>query len=334
MRSPAIVLSSLVFCLLFSVPAFSASDNTKERLQRIEQDMLVLQRQFYGQDAYMINESGGLNATNAPKPSPYIVSTSKLQIQISELEERLRQQTGQIEAIQHQNQGLQEQIKRLAADMDIRFKTLQSMPPVAQPLLPAPAANAVPQAPQPAQSSLANHASTTNLSSVTPVPTSATKPAPAAATPTSPQPPVTGIQPGAQGSATNDPKVTSPEASYNYAFNLLSQNKFQEAQYSFRNFIQDNKNHPLLPNAYYWLGESYYVQKDYSTAAVQFLKGFQEAPKGQKAPDNMLKLGMSLGNAGKKSEACTTFKKLSNDFKDAPETILERGKAEAEKVGC
>lgn len=307
-----LIVFSLISFLQFSQSAYAESDG--ERIKRLERDMLVMQRQFYGQDAYNVNEAGGLNSKNTPKASPYAVNVSNLQVQLSALDERLRQMTGQIEELQHKNMLLSEQMRRMSSDMDLRFHSLSQQLPV--PMQPAAFPPVVSGATIPSGTSKLNIAVT---------------PANMAPTPGAPK---GGLVAGPSGIPTMDTKNMSPEAQYNYAFNLLSQNKFQEAEFAFRNFIQDNKGHPLLSNAYYWLGESYYVRKDYTNSTVQFLKGYQISPKGQKAPDNMLKLGLSLGNSGKKSEACTTFKKLQNDFKDAMPNVLKRAQDEAKKLGC
>ena len=65
---------------------------------------------------------------------------------------------------------------------------------------------------------------------------------------------------------------------------------------------------PLAGNAQYWLGETYYVRKDYENAATAFALGYQKYPKSAKAADDLLKLGMSLGNLGKKPDACTRLR--------------------------
>ena len=71
-----------------------------------------------------------------------------------------------------------------------------------------------------------------------------------------------------------------------------------------RSFIQRYPNDSLAGNAQYWLGETYYVRKDYNNAAAVFAEGYQKYPKGGKAADNLLKLGMALGQLGQKTDAC------------------------------
>ena len=98
-------------------------------------------------------------------------------------------------------------------------------------------------------------------------------------------------------------------------------------------FVQRYPNDPLAGNAQYWLGETYYVRKDYENAATAFAEGYQKYPESGKAADNLLKLGMSLGNLGKKSEACSAFARLDRDFPTAPANVKDRvGRAAAARL--
>ncbi len=84
----------------------------------------------------------------------------------------------------------------------------------------------------------------------------------------------------------------------------------------------------------YWLGETYYVRGDYQKAAVAFAEGFQTYPDSAKAPDNLLKLGMSLASLGSTQAACGTFTVLLDRYADAPATILSRAQRESQRLGC
>ena len=87
-------------------------------------------------------------------------------------------------------------------------------------------------------------------------------------------------------------------------------------------------------NAQYWLGETYYVRGQYKNAADAFLKGYKKYKSGEKAPDTLLKLGMSLAELGQKDAACSTFNELKTKYPRAPEHIGEEAKAWRKKAGC
>lgn len=135
------------------------------------------------------------------------------------------------------------------------------------------------------------------------------------------------------GSEVTLPK-TSASDQYEHAFGLLRQSKFKEAETALKQFLTDYNSDPLASNAYYWLGETYYVQKNYEQAAIQFLKGYKNFPKGKKAPDSLLKLGMTLGHMNKTKEACATFSKIGKEFPDASNAIKQQVKQEADQQKC
>ena len=90
----------------------------------------------------------------------------------------------------------------------------------------------------------------------------------------------------------------------------------------------------LAGNAQYWLGETYYVRKNYDKAAVAFAEAYKNYPQNYKAPDNFLKLGLSMQELGKKDEACAVFKNYAKEYPEAPVAFRQRAEKEAGKIGC
>jgi tol-pal system protein YbgF len=126
----------------------------------------------------------------------------------------------------------------------------------------------------------------------------------------------------------------SAQDQYNYAFGKLREADYPAAEEALRSFVQRYPNDSLAGNAQYWLGETYYVRKDYNSAAATFAEGYRKYPQSGKAADNLLKLGMSLGNIGQKKEACLTFNQLAHDFPKASSNITERATQEKQRLGC
>ena len=106
------------------------------------------------------------------------------------------------------------------------------------------------------------------------------------------------------------------------------------AETAFRQLIASYPNDPLAGSAQYWIGESYYVRGQYKNAADAFLKGYKKYKASDKAPDTLLKLGMSLAELGQKDAACSTFGELAAKYPQAPEHILDQAKGERKKAGC
>ena len=135
-----------------------------------------------------------------------------------------------------------------------------------------------------------------------------------------------------------DDKITlllkNPSEIYSYAYDMLVRENFIEAEKSFKAFIGEHPNDPLTSNAYYWLGETYYVQKKFQLAAISFARGFQNFPKGNKAIDQLFKLALTFMNLGKNEDACAAFSKLEAEFPNAPKRISSRAKDYIKRAKC
>ena len=140
-----------------------------------------------------------------------------------------------------------------------------------------------------------------------------------------------------QGEITNDKIISllkSPSEIYSYAYDMLVRENFVEAEKSFKAFIGEHPNDSLASNAYYWLGETYYVQKKFQLAAISFARGFQSFPKGNKAIDQLFKLALTFMNLGKNEDACAAFSKLEAEFPNAPKRISNRAKEYIKRAKC
>lgn len=128
----------------------------------------------------------------------------------------------------------------------------------------------------------------------------------------------------------------SPKEHYNYAFRLLNQTKYDEAAKMFESFTKKYPNDPLIGNAYYWQGETFYIRRDYVASADAFRQGFEALPAGPKAPDNLLKLSMSLSALKRDKEACIVLSQLATKFKKTASAanVLEKSQQEQKRIGC
>jgi tol-pal system protein YbgF len=144
-----------------------------------------------------------------------------------------------------------------------------------------------------------------------------------AATPPAPGAP----PPSAAGTANGDQQ-------YHDAFKRLQDGDYAGAEKGFRTFLQGNPKHVLAGNAQYWLGETYYVRNDFKNAAVAFAEGYQKYPDSQKAPDNLLKLAMALGQQGQKENACVALRQLEKRYPDASANIKDRAVRAKKNYSC
>lgn len=80
-------------------------------------------------------------------------------------------------------------------------------------------------------------------------------------------------------------------AEYDSAFRLLQEGRYPAAITAFEGYLERYPNGPLTDNAQYWLGEAYYVTREYRTALVSFQQVPERFPNSQKVPDALLKIG-------------------------------------------
>jgi len=275
--------------------------------------MNQLQRQVY---------RGG-STSGAPVPvAPADGGTAvNLELRLDQIETQMRTLTGSLEEVNYSIDQLKRRLDKLVGDVDQRLTQLEH--PGAPAVAPTGAAAAAP-----ALGAGANPAAPPSQAGTLvapPVAQSSGGQIAAARPPAAPTP-----APGSGGTLPSG----SAQDQYNYAFGLLRQADYPAAEEALRTFVQRYPNDPLAGNAEYWLGETYYVRKDYNNAAATFAEGYRKYPQSGKAADNLLKLGMSLGNAGQKKEACLTFNQLAHDFPKASGNITERANQEKQRLGC
>lgn len=131
----------------------------------------------------------------------------------------------------------------------------------------------------------------------------------------------------------SDDKVNEKQQ-YDLALAALKDNKLEEAEKQFANFIKKYPKSSLQSNAYFWYGETYYKRRVFDKAAINYLKGYKQFPKGAKAADSLLKLALSLGELNKKPEACQMLSKLDEVFSSRPAASIKRANDAKVKFGC
>ena len=127
----------------------------------------------------------------------------------------------------------------------------------------------------------------------------------------------------------------SPQVQYDFALDLmLDKNDYATAEKALKEFLQRHAGHRLAGNAYYWLGETHYVRKEFREAALAYGQGFRKHSRSSKAPDTLLRLGMALAELGKRKEACTAFKTLAERFPGVAPRLGRRIEHEQNRNKC
>jgi tol-pal system protein YbgF len=331
---PQLCPAALLLLCAFAGSVAQAQDaTTQERLDRLERDLSMLQRQVYrstGGEAPPGADSGGGVAVD-------------LQVRMDRLEEQMRDLTGRVEDESNQVQQLRQRLEQVNSDIDLRLGQGQPRPPEAETQRSSPGgfAGAGPP-PYPASPATSPYGGP-------PLPP---PPPPGYGALTTPGPEAGEVAYGAPAQLT-PPRSTSaadidtlrppgagalpggsPLAQYSAAYGLLRQADYEGAEEALRNFVQQHPTNPLAGNAQYWLGESYLKRGKYTEAAAAFADGYKRFPKGPKAADSLLGLGRSLADAGQKHNACIALMQLDRDFPRASSTIRDRAAQEKKRQGC
>jgi len=126
----------------------------------------------------------------------------------------------------------------------------------------------------------------------------------------------------------------SPENQYEFATSFLKVGDYNTAERALKEFVLTNPNHQLAGNAQYWFAETFRIRQLYVDAASAYLEGYQKYPKSEKAPDNLLKLGVSLVQIGEKDQGCMMITSLEKEYPEASQSILQKAKYEEKKFEC
>ncbi len=124
---------------------------------------------------------------------------------------------------------------------------------------------------------------------------------------------------------------SSPKEQYQYARNFLKVGDYDNAEKAFREFVIINPDHELSGNAQYWYAETYRIRQMYTDAATAYLEGYQKYPKSKIAPENLLKLGVSLVQMGEKDQGCMMIAGVKKQYPDATQSVLQKAKYYEEK---
>ena len=126
----------------------------------------------------------------------------------------------------------------------------------------------------------------------------------------------------------------TPEKQYNFATSFLKVGDYNTAERAFREFVITNPRHQLAGNAQYWYAETFRIRQLYTDAATAYLEGYQKYPKGDKAPINLLKLGVSMVQIGEKEQGCKMIEGVEKQYPKANQSVLQKAKYESKKFEC
>lgn len=338
---PVLAATALV-ALLAPVPAGAQSDanvgKLVEKVERLQRELSTLQRAVYaGEDPPEPAEAEEAAAAGEERESSAggmsSAAAAQLQSRISGLTQELQRLTGRIEETGFKLRKLSDRVDRLAKDVDFRLSRLEERVggggdsavggEVQQPAVAAAGSGGDAAGSRAAadggEGRSTGDGESRTLGSVS-------------------QRTVDDLKAEQAASAEQNASDVLPDASageqYQHAFGLLQQADYERAESALQAFVKANPEHDLAGNAKYWLAETHYVRGNYKKAAATFAEGYKQYPEGGKAPDNLLKLGMSLAALERTEDACGIYRELMKQYPDAPANIRQRAKREQQKLDC
>jgi tol-pal system protein YbgF len=118
----------------------------------------------------------------------------------------------------------------------------------------------------------------------------------------------------------------SPEALYQQGLNTFKAGNPQKAREILSKFVEMYPNNELASNAHYWLGETYYTEKTYDQAVLEFEKVIKNYPGKEKVPAAMLKQAMSFKGLGDVKSARYVLNKLLESYPRSEEAGLAKAR--------
>ena len=269
-----------------------------DRLERLQREVQTLQRSI----------------SRSAAPARTAESAANAEVRLNEFEALLRGLEQRIETLENERRRDAERLDKLASDLELRLRALEQRAPMSASAETPTAAGA--QDSSIIGGTVAPDAPPRPLGTLkVPGATDTAKPAPTSAAPVLP--------------------AGSPKEQYDYALALtLKEADYTKAGAAFRAFIDKHPKHGLTGNAFFWLGRTHFVRKDYEGASFAFADGYKKFPRGPKAADNLYNLGMSLRELGKKREACTAFARLLDKFPKVNPTLKKRVSRQRKRLKC
>ena len=258
-------------------------------------------------------------------------SQAELVIQLQQMQAELRQLRGMVEESANQVAQLQKRQREFYLDLDSRLSALepgggaghsgqppgdspaavsQSAPPAAtgaEPVTPPPSAPAAQPGPveRPVAPIAPEGAAAPNVSPSSPQQSAMTAPT------------AGGEQPSMAA-----PAVGGEQAAYRAASDLLHIGRYEDAIAGFRAQLQTYPNGPLAPNAQYWIGEAYYVTRQFDRALSEFQRVVSQYPQSPKAADALLKVGYIQYEKHDFAAARQTLTHLKSTWPESPAARL------------
>ena len=319
-----IQLKSIFLFVFFSNISIADNHNLNEVLELIQKDLKTLEKAVYSGSLNIGNNLENSSNQNSIDQSSEDVLTRHL-LKLSEIENQFQELTNKFEQINFKLDKLTDRLSKIQADNQVRFQDIESFLSSGnsdQKLSFKPkneSQKILPGSSEPQDLGSISYKDSEN-SDVTQKTQSIDVTS-------------TIITETFQAEEKILPSET-PEKQYEFATSFLKVGDYTTAERAFREFVLTNPEHDLAGNAQYWYAETFRIRQLYTDAASAYLEGYQKYPKGQKAPINLLKLGVSMVQIGEKEQGCKMIEGVEKQYPKANQSVLQKAKYESKKFEC
>ncbi len=304
---------------IFPNKSFSDNHNLREIIELILKDLKTLERAVYSENFSSAEQSEN-TISNIDHNSEEVLTRHLLKL--SEIEKQFQELTNKFEEINFKIDKLSSRLSKIQADNQWRFQQLEAGRTANNNLDNEEVKSekkALPGSSQPQDLGSISYKDTeTNLENQITQSIESTS---------------TVVTETFQGEEKILPE-TSIDKQYEFATNLLKVGDYNTAERAFREFVITNPDHELAGSAQYWYAETFRIRQLYTDAASAYLEGYQKYPKSEKAPINLLKLGVSLVQIGEKDQGCLMIIGVQKQYPKANQSVLQKAKYEEKKFEC
>ena len=305
--------------LLFTQSLFADNHNIYETLELIQKDIKTLEKAVYSGSIEINNNTS--NLSNFDNNSEDVLTRHLLKL--SEIENQFQQLTNKFEEINFKLDKLSNRLSKVQADNQVRFQDLEAAfnsgeavknitkNTTLESILPG---SSTPQ--DLGSVSYKDTLSKETTQKIESVETTASI--------------VTETFQAEEKILPND----TPDKQYEFATSFLKVGDYPTAERAFREFVLSNPEHQLAGNAQYWYAETFRIRQLYTDAAAAYLEGYQKYPQGEKAPVNLLKLGVSMVQIGEKDQGCKMINGVEKQYPKANQSVIQKAKYESQKFEC
>ena len=313
-------IKALALLIFFSNITLADNHNLNEVLELIQKDLKTLEKAVYSGS---INTSSLSNQENFDQSSEDVLTRHLLKL--SDIENQFQELTNKFEEINFKLDKLSNRLSKVQADNQVRFQEVEnalSSGEVNQKLTSRPketVEKVLPGSSQPQDLGSISYKDNEDKNTTQQIQSIETTSSIVTET--------------FQAEQTILPDDI-PEKQYEFATSFLKVGDYNTAERAFREFVLANPENALAGNAQYWYAETFRIRQLYTDAASAYLEGYQKYPKGEKAPINLLKLGVSMVQIGEKEQGCKMIEGVAKQYPKANQSVLQKAKYESKKFEC